>query len=167
MLDLTFKETNPWTMHLDLKGRLDEAAKFPAIDKWKNLKIIEVDFNDLNFLNSVGIAGWIFFLKEIKKGFPEALFVYDRCPDVIVERVNWIKGFLPEGGSVRSFYIPLYCKHCDHTTPLLVQANSFEPKIWKSYITPNSLTCDNADACRNDIDLDVIGTEFFKFLKRP
>ena len=96
-------------------------------------KTVIFDFNILEGLNSCGIREWIKFVSGIK----DKRIVYDRCPRLLVDQMNMIKGFLPSGASVRSVYAPFFSPKEEEEIDLLISLEGFnESMLEKQAIRP-------------------------------
>ena len=103
-------------------------------------------------INSCGIRDWV----EYQKRIPDQVkIVYSKCPQVIIEQINIIKGFIREGGIVKSFYAPYYDENNDQEVKIL--------------ITPSEVVDLKAPEKKNDdgdiLEFDEIELQYFNFLK--
>ena len=94
---------------IDLSGTLNETAK---LDKLPSDKFTEL-FINLNFLaniNSIGIRNWILWCKHLPV---QPQFTFSHCPCFFVEQMSAIRGLVPPGSIISSFYIPYFCESCN------------------------------------------------------
>jgi hypothetical protein len=78
-----------------------------------------------------------------------------------------VDGFLPIGAQVESFYVPYFCDTCDAEHNVLftvgeeIQVSGAQVKVAYS---PNSNDLCGKSGC--EIELDVMESKYFQFLKR-
>lgn len=141
---------------LKLEGHIDEDANLETIPKSKAQEI-EIDFQKVTAINSCGIREWIKWLKTI----PLTIKVsYIHCPKIIVDQVNMVAGFIPENGTIKSFYVPYYAESSDREKMILFT----EGKEFKgSDVNPPKIIKDEQTG--EEMEMDVIESKYFKFLK--
>jgi hypothetical protein len=141
---------------IKLSGEIDEDSFFPEVD-YSGAKNIEFNFEGLNNINSCGIRDWVGWLKKIPTELNSSFI---NCPPFIIDQVNMINGFVPEGGTINSFQVPYYCDDTDEVIQKLyvrgVDYTGDDCTIEKIY------TCPECDA---GAEIDVIEQKYFKFLK--
>ncbi len=135
--------------HVELIGVIDEDSTF---DKVKNLKMNKFifDFNKVSMINSCGIRGWIKYLQEIEG----AEIKYINCPQIIIEQVNMVHGFIRKGIGVETFFAPYFCPNCDTEKKILLQNN--EVFNFKAPIK-------QCNTCKMDLEFDAIEKQYFSF----
>ena len=103
-------ETQEYKDHTEYKliGSIDEDSNFDFISVIKNE--ITFDLDAITLINSCGIREWIKFQDTIDNN---CKINYKNCPQIIVEQMNIIKGFVRNGGTIISFYAPYYDKEAD------------------------------------------------------
>tara|TARA_B100001971_G_C18268046_1_gene596723 strand:- start:162226 stop:162690 length:465 start_codon:yes stop_codon:yes gene_type:complete len=133
-----------------LSGQIDEDADLSllATDKEK----VIFDLENISLINSCGIRDWV----QYQGSLPVAsTIIYRKCPQVIVEQLNIIKGFIKPGGIVESFFAPYYNDAKDEEVKLL--------------ITPDEVVDNKApvkkDSDGNELEFDEIELQYFNFLK--
>lgn len=139
-------------------GQIDEDADFSKIVFPGGDRIV-LDLEKVGSINSCGIREWI---KWIRTAPPTAKLVYRYCPKVIVDQINMVAGFLPENGSVDSFYVPYYCESSGAEKMVLFQKGK-EFKDSGEVSPPSGIKCDESG---EDMEIDVIEAKYFKFLKK-
>lgn len=131
-------------------GAIDEDSDFSLITSSE--KNIIFDFDNVTLINSCGIREWINFQETIDKS---CQLHYKNCPQVIVEQMNIIKGFVRSGGIIDSFYAPYYDEKTDREV--------------KKLITPLDVVDSKAPELKNDegdiLEFDDIEAQYFNFLK--
>ncbi|MCB0384922.1 MAG: hypothetical protein KDD43_05985 [Bdellovibrionales bacterium] len=127
-----------------------------------NLTDLTLDFENMTFINSVGVKSWLDWIKAL----PENLTVhFVNCTPLIVNQLNQVIGFIPPKGIIESFFIPYICDECGNEDRVLAKkdvdfdwpAQSKPPRI----SAPNSITCSN---CRSQMEMDMLPSKFFAFL---
>jgi len=115
-------------------------------------KTVIFDFNILEGLNSCGIREWIKFVSGIK----DKRIVYDRCPRLLVDQMNMIKGFLPSGASVRSVYAPFFSPKEEEEIDLLISLEGFNESMLENQFHPKT---------KSPLEFDDLPSQYFAFLK--
>lgn len=136
--------------HIAFDGVIDEDANFDKI-KSLNLKKFIFDFNNVIMINSCGIREWIKYLKDIES----AEIKYANCPQIIIEQVNMVHGFIRKGIKVDSFYAPYFCPQCDTAKKILL----LESEVQNS--KPPVKLC---NTCKTELEFDAIEKQYFSFL---
>ena len=138
--------------HVSLEGVIDEDASFDKIKSLKMKKFI-FDFNNITMINSCGIREWIKYLQEIDN----ASVFYINCPQIIIEQVNMVHGFIKKETCIESFYAPYFCENCDVGKKILL--NNYEVS---NMLAPLKL----CTICRNELEFDAIEKQYFSFLNQ-
>ena len=155
MLHVEMKE-NGGTLHVALKGGLDENSTLPAIEK--SYSRVEIDLNHLERINSIGCRDWINWSKKIKA--KEGVFLLN-CPSVFVAQMSILVGMLSPGMHVASFLVPYYCEECGHEEIKTFHCN---PKTleFDSTEIEDSIGCPKCGAL---MTIDVVRERYLSFLK--
>lgn len=136
-------------------GQIDEDTTFGDL-KLDKPKVI-FDFEKVSLINSCGIREWI---KWIRSAETTSQLVYRKCPKVIVDQINMVSGFLPENGTVESFYVPYYCEETGNEKMVLFKSGS---EFNGSEVNaPEDIKDDETG---DEMEMDVIEAKYFKFLK--
>lgn len=80
---------------------------------------ITVDFDKIASINSLGVRGWVQFLRSIEPG-REVAFIH--CRPIIVMQINMIPSFLDKA-KVQSFYAAYICPACGETQTYLLETS--------------------------------------------
>jgi hypothetical protein len=138
--------------HIELVGVIDEDVVF---DKIQNLKMNHYifDFNKVSMINSCGIREWIKYLQELEG----AQIKYLNCPQIIIEQVNMVHGFIRKGILVESFYAPYFCTECDTDKKILLK---------NSEVLQFKAPVKQCNTCKNDLEFDAIEKQYFSFLSQ-
>ena len=135
---------------LKFHGQLDEDVDFEqGITISSNTVIF--DFDKVIHINSCGIREWIKFQNEIDSS---KKLIYRNCPQIIVEQMNIVKGFVRDGGQVESFYAPYYSEDKDEERKIL--------------LTPDQVVDGKAPEMKEGdevLEFDDIEAQYFNFLK--
>ena len=138
--------------HISLVGVIDEDANF---EKIKSLKMNQMifDFNNVSMINSCGIREWIKYLQEIEG----AKISYINCPQIIIEQVNMVHGFITKGITVESFFAPYFCTNCDTGKKILLKNSEVVGT------KPPTKLC---NTCSSELEFDAIEKQYFSFLNQ-
>jgi thiol-disulfide isomerase/thioredoxin len=136
--------------YVELVGTIDEDSTF---DKIKNLQMNKFvfDFNKVTMINSCGIREWIKYLPEIEG----AQITYQNCPQIIIEQVNMVHGFIKKGIIVDTFYAPYFCPNCDTEKKILLKS---------SEVANFKAPMKQCNTCKSDLEFDAIEKQYFSFL---
>ncbi len=143
---------------LTFSGQVDEDAVLTESDLTHAKKIV-FDLAQINSINSCGIREWI---KWIKTTPAQTQLVYKNCPKVIVDQINMVAGFLPENGRVESFFVPYYAESSGEEKMILFQRGK-EFKDNGELMPPSGVKSDKSG---EEMEIDVIESKYFKFLKK-
>ena len=133
------------------EGQIDEDADFSQVDLGQYTSLV-FDLEKVTHLNSCGIREWIKFQDSNVKG-KEVL--YRKCPQVIVEQMNIVKGFVVEGGNIESFFAPYYNEANDEEVKVLLQPSQ----------VIDGKAPDIKDDDGNSLEFDDIEAQYFSFIK--
>lgn len=138
-------------------GHIDEDAQFGGLD-FEGASEIKIDLEKVSAINSCGIREWI---KWIRTAPPGSQIVYANCPKVIVDQINMVSGFLPENGTVESFYVPYYNEDSGNEKMVLFRSGvEFQGNEVKA---PGDVKDDETG---DPMEMDVIEAKYFKFLQK-
>ncbi len=140
---------------LNLSGVIDEDADFSTL-KIAGHPEVELEMSQLKSINSCGIREWIKWVGTANN----AKITYVNCPKVIVDQINMVDGFLPANGRVLSFFVPYYNDDSGSEKNVLFK---FGTEFDDSGVKAPS---DVKDEDGNPMEMDVIESKYFKFLKR-
>lgn len=140
------------TANVALEGVIDEDANF---DKIKSLGMNQFifDFNNVSMINSCGIREWIKYLD----GLGSASITYINCPQIIIEQVNMVHGFIRKGVAVESFYAPYFCTNCDTGKKILLKS---------SEVLGTKPPLKHCNTCKTELEFDAIEKQYFSFLSQ-
>ena len=150
------KQQNGSEITVTLGGHIDEDATFGSVTLEGASKLV-LDLEGITAINSCGIREWIKWMRTLPSA---AEIVYRKCPKVIVDQINMVSGFLPEGGKVESFYVPYYSEATGNEKMVLFCEGS---EFKGNEIYPPEETKDEKGEL---MEMDVIEAKYFKFLKK-
>lgn len=148
-LSINFRITGD-EVHVELIGVIDEDATFDKIQDLKMSKFV-FDFNKVNMINSCGIREWIKYLQELEG----ADIIYLNCPQIIIEQVNMVHGFIRKGIVVESFFAPYFCANCDTEKKILLK---------NVEVAHSKAPVKQCNTCKSDLEFDAIEKQYFSFL---
>jgi ABC-type transporter Mla MlaB component len=96
---------------------VDELVDFKA-------EIIKVDFQNVKMINSCGVREWIKLVEALANQGSKV--EYHNCPQIVIQQVNMVTGFIPDAGQVVTFYAPYFCDECEHEEKLLLTSTELE-----------------------------------------
>ncbi len=138
---------------IELHGVLDEDVNFTEVNLLDPQDIV-VNFENVQSINSCGIREWIRWLMR----YGASNITYEKCPKIIVDQINMVDGFLPNNGTVNSFFVPYYSEESGVEKQILF---SFGKEFDHSNINPpTEVKGDDG----SPMEMDVIENKYFKFL---
>lgn len=140
---------------IQLAGTIDEDVDFTQFNITGS-PAIEVELGGLKSINSCGIREWIKWIGTAA----DAKISFVNCPKVIVDQINMVDGFLPPKGKVESFFVPYYNDDSGEEKSVLFR---YGTEFTENGLTPPSVVKDSEG---NDMDMDVIESKYFKFIKK-
>lgn len=139
---------------VELKGNIDEDANFSPLDPG-GATAVTLDLEGVTAINSVGIREWIKWVKMLPAS---AALSVRKCPKIIVDQINMVAGFLPQGTVVESFYVPYYSDSSGNEKMVLFE-NGKEFKGAEIF-APAEVKDESGEV----MEMDVIEAKYFKFL---
>lgn len=138
---------------VQLSGIMDEDMDLSSVSNLLEGTIV-FDFKEVSSINSCGIRDWISFISPLSQKI-----VYRNCPKIIIEQMNMVKGFLPEGSSIESFYAPFFCESCENEELVLLTPDKIEARK-----APTNIKCSNCGA--EGMEFDALPQQYFHFLPK-
>ncbi len=139
------------TAKVKLAGRIDEDSMF---DNLLSSQAVEfhLDFSGVTLINSCGVREWINLVNDLSK---KAKIIYKNCPQIMVEQMNMVEGFLPNNTEIESFYAPYFDPDADEEVKVLIMTKEISNK--------------KAPSKKNDagveLEFDALEAQFFNFIK--
>jgi hypothetical protein len=142
-------------LNVVMAGSIDEDADFTQLSL-SGAAQIDIDMVGLKSINSCGIREWIKWMSTA----PAAAITFNQCPKVIVDQINMVDGFLPVNAKVQSFFVPYYNDDSGAEKNVLFR---YGTEFTESTVNPPPAV---KDADGNDMEMDVIESKYFKFIKK-
>jgi anti-anti-sigma regulatory factor len=140
------------TVEVVMQGQINEDSNFDSL-KGLNPQRMILNLKGISHINSCGIREWIEFQKE---HFKAEEVIYQECPQVIVEQMNIVSGFVHSNGIIESFYAPYYSEALDKELKLLLK--------------PADIIGGKAPAKTDEqggeLEFDDIEAQYFNFLRK-
>jgi anti-anti-sigma regulatory factor len=151
-------QNTPSIIRFRLGGAITEeaAGSFEAIlHEIAGSKRSDVILNmaDVAFMNSIGIQGWMGFLKKIDEPYKIML---EECSSEVVTHINLVLGFA-QRAEVRSLFAPYTCPKCGKHASVFFLTSQISPEDY-----PKPPNCE----CGQVMEMDEPEDEFFAFLER-
>jgi anti-anti-sigma regulatory factor len=140
-------------LYIELCGPIDEDANFEHILAYEN-NLYVFDFQNISMMNSCGVREWINFIEDLPQG---AKLIYKNCPQVLIEQINMVQGFMREGARIDSFYAPYYSEEKDQVFPILLKTEQVVQG--KAPIIKHPETGE-------ELEFDAIEAQYFNFIKQ-
>jgi len=121
----------------------------------KNPAELHIDFNDVKVINSCGIREWVNFIEKLGPAVP---IKYNNCPQIIVQQINMVDGFLSANASVETFFAPYFCEECDSEHVILLKGSDVATGAAPTQKCPD---CNASE----DMEFDAIEKQYFHFLE--
>lgn len=142
-------------LNVVMAGSIDEDADFTQLSL-SGAAQIEIEMAGLKSINSCGIREWIKWMSTA----PTANITFNQCPKVIVDQINMVDGFLPTNAKVQSFYVPYYNDESGSEKNILFRLGT---EFTETAVSPPA---DVKDEEGNSMEMDVIESKYFKFIKK-
>lgn len=140
------------TVEVVMQGQINEDSNFDSLKGLSSKRMI-LNLKGISHINSCGIREWIEFQKEY---FHAEEVIYQECPQVIVEQMNIVSGFVHKKGIIESFYAPYYSEVID--------------KEFKLLLKPSDVVDGKApvriDEEGGELEFDDIEAQYFNFLRK-
>lgn len=150
---------------VSMTGVLDEKASLKNIQLGEP-RVIIFELSGLRLLNSSGIRTWVHWIRELEAKSPRPIVLFRKCTKPFIDQVNAISGFLPQGATVESFFVPYYCENCGQTqSELFVVGKQFSRATADSEMVVNSPKAIHCLACGEKMEMDVMPAKYFSFLQ--
>jgi hypothetical protein len=136
-------------------GSINEDLQIDKLTHLKGASII-FDLDKVKMINSCGIREWIRLIESIGG---ETKLEYIKVPQIVIQQMNMISGFLSKNAKVTTFYAPYFIEDLDEEKQILLRTDEV-----KDFKAPKMST--NVDGTDYALDFDAIEEQYFKFLKR-
>lgn len=140
-------------VNISLEGSIDEDSNFEELLQLGQ-KEYHFNFDKITMINSCGIRTWISFIEKLPD---DAKIVYSNCPQIVIEQMNMVHGFIRKGATIESFYAPYFCEECDLEKKVLLKVDQVQGT------NAPTVMCDQ---CEKEMEFDDIEEQYFNFLKQ-
>lgn len=140
------------TVQIEVIGQIDEDSNFDKIIAIKQ-EIYIFNLEKISMINSCGVREWINFLEALPE---KSQIIYRRVPQIVVEQINMVKGFLKVASKVESFFAPYYSEENDEVMSLLLDINQVQ----------DGKAPEMKDESGNILEFDAIEAQYFNFIKQ-
>ena len=136
-------------------GSIDETLiiHFDLFSDTKDVVTLHLD--EVIAINSTGIREWINLMTRLKS----ANIRLTKCPKVLVDQINMVKGFLPANAGVDSFYVPYFSEQSGTERKILFERNI---QFTDKEVNFESTIVDEDGAV---FEIDIIPDKYFKFIR--
>lgn len=138
---------------VELSGQIDEDSDFSKVLSLNSSAYI-FDFDKIKMMNSCGIREWINFIEKLPKS---SQIIYCKCPQVVIEQINMVQGFLRPGARIDSFYAPYFSEQKDEVQKILLKTDQIISGKAPSITDPESGEL---------LEFDAIEAQYFNFIKQ-
>ncbi|TNE95139.1 MAG: hypothetical protein EP326_15775 [Deltaproteobacteria bacterium] len=138
-------------VEVKVSGQIDEDATFEKILNIKQ-EVYIFDLEGVSLINSCGVREWINFLEKLPE---DADITYKNVPQIVVEQINMVQGFVRPGARITSFYAPYYNEEKDEVVKVLLQSDE---------VANGKAPSKSEDG--TDLEFDAIEAQYFNFLKQ-
>jgi hypothetical protein len=142
-------------LSVQMNGTIDEDVDFTQFNLG-GAPQVEMQLEGVKSINSCGIREWIKWMGTANG----SQIVFKNCPKVIVDQINMVDGFLPTNAKVESFYVPYYNDDSGSEKNVLFQNGK---EFTDGSVNPPAAVKDEEG---NDMEMDVIESKYFKFIKK-
>lgn len=128
---------------------------------YRNPTEIIVNLEQMTFINSVGVKGWINWISKMPVSCKIELV---KCPHVIVNQINIVFGFIPKFARVQSFFAHFACECGEEKTVLFERGKEYDyPEKGQDarFDVPTNIVCRK---CQKTMEPDFIPAKLSKFL---
>lgn len=138
---------------VELNGQIDEDADFSKILS-ASAEGYVFDFDRISMMNSCGIREWINFIDQLPENVS---IIYRNCPQVVIEQINMVQGFLRPGARIDTFYAPYYSEDRDCVEKILLKTEEIVNSKAPEYKDPDT---------GETLIFDAIEAQYFNFIKQ-
>jgi anti-anti-sigma regulatory factor len=138
---------------IELVGDIDEDADFSPIVAIK-AEEYHFDFKQVKMMNSCGVRQWIYFISELEQ---LTKLKYFNCPQLVVQQINMVDGFITENTQIVSLYAPYYCPQDDKEEIVLLNSTDIKNRTAPIVVS---------ESCGHELEFDAIGSQYFGFLPK-
>lgn len=156
MLELTItSRENETELTIDIHGSINETFLQKTVRLAPGKKII-INFDKVASINSLGIRYWIQWLRT----YTGSSFVFQNCPQCIIDQINAVADFMPQRCVVESFYVPYFSEATGEERKVLYKIN----EDYKPGLVPKIKT--EMDSEGKEMLLDIYPQKYFRFIEK-
>jgi hypothetical protein len=148
-------ETNGSSLTLSIEGSINEDLQIDKLNELSGTEI-RIDMDKVKMINSCGIREWI---RMIEKFGTSVSIEYQNVPQIVIQQMNMIAGFLSKNAKVLTFYAPYFIEDLDQEKQILLNASDIQ-----NGKAPKKTTV--VDGTEYELDFDAIEEQYFRFLKK-
>lgn len=143
-------------VYLSLSGVIDELSSLPTFEEVQGRLYIELEH--LTMINSIGCRNWVQWFRDKVRAKGGVSLV--KCSPAIINQVNILTGFLPQGVDVDSFFVPYFCDECGYEEQmLLTRGTDFNDGQLLADVVERA-----CPACGALMAPDIIKKRYFQFI---
>lgn len=142
-------------LRLSVEGSINEDLQIDKLSELNGSTIV-IDMNNVKMINSCGIREWI---RMVEKFGSSVSIEYRNVPQIVIQQMNMIAGFLSKNAKVTTFYAPYFIEDLDEEKQVLLRAEDI-----RDFKAPKQKT--TVDGNEYELDFDAIEEQYFRFLKR-
>ena len=138
-------------VEIKVSGQIDEDTSFEKILNIQQ-EVYIFDLDEVSLINSCGVREWINFLEKLPE---KAQITYKNVPQIVVEQINMVQGFVRPGAKITSFYAPYYSENNDEVVKILLQTEE---------VVGGKAPTKSQDG--EELEFDAIEAQYFNFLNQ-
>ena len=148
---------------VSISGEISAETVFPKIFPKPEQKKLHLVLDNVGYVNSSGIQGWIAWISGIQRNCSNLQFTAQMLPPNFARLAHHIRDFLPKDIQVESFVAPYFCAHCNCSFTVVYKTGA----NWKTSWTPKELTKEisktKCNSCESIADIDIVPEAYEKF----
>ncbi len=152
---------------VSVSGEISAETLFPKITPKPQQIKLHLALDYAGYVNSSGIQGWIAWINEMQRNYPNLQFSVQMLPANFARLAHHIRDFLPKNIIVESFIAPYFCSHCNCSFNMVYKSGV----NWNLAWTPKELSKEiikaKCSACESLADIDTVAEAYEKFQSAP
>jgi len=137
---------------IKLSGQIDEDSDFATITNI-GCHTLNFNFDKVTLINSCGVREWINYIEGIEEN---AKIIYHNCPQIVIEQINMVHGFIKKGTKVESFYAPYYSEDDDDVVKILLRTDEIV----------GGKAPEKKSESGEELEFDAIEAQYFQFISQ-
>jgi hypothetical protein len=159
MIDVKLKQKK---IVVTLKGALNANTEFPKLTK-DNANEILIDMDGVSYINSGGIKSWFVWFQDINQSLTGYPITFVKMPALSVRQAASIRGFIPQGSKVNSFYVPYFCESCNNNSSVLYKNGENWDSNWSREDKIKKISESRCPKCNSVVEIDAIPEHYTDF----